>query len=173
MISLRYILIAINGRTSEESLPVSSSLLHPTNDIVRDPSAAAPFIRIQTLHTFFKCWKRSKKEPSLENTFAGLALWTLGFELAVVEGDEAEGAGEAYPLVLACGTGVPLEDLCDMSYVEVLKLRMSRRVSSRGRWRSGRKVRELWPTIPTPFQRSALITSFDGTSISFLQIQDL
>ena len=88
------------------------------------------FIRIQTLHTFFKCWKRSKKEPSLENTFAGLALWTLGFELAVVEGDEAEGAGEAYPLVLACGTGVPLEDLCDMSYVEVLKLRTSRRVSS-------------------------------------------
>ena len=47
--------------------------------------------------TFFKCWNRSKKEPSLEKTLVGLGLGAaLGFDVWGVPAEE--GLGEAYPL---------------------------------------------------------------------------
>lgn len=100
---------SVMALTLQEYLPVSSSLPHPGAVNV----ALSNFQSI--LRTFFKCWNRSKKEPSLENTFAGLTFGTLGFGVLAVDG--AAGAGEAYPLE-GCGTGVPLADLLDISLFE-------------------------------------------------------
>ena len=58
-----------------------------------------PHNRLTSMLTRFKCWNRSRKEPSLEKTFAGLGL-VEGLEWNVVGRPLGEGelAGEAYPL---------------------------------------------------------------------------
>lgn len=44
-------------------------------------------------HTFFRCWNRSRKEPSLENTLEAFALWWLGLEVETVD-EPVDRAGE-------------------------------------------------------------------------------